>query len=111
MSEARSQPAVMGNYLFIGAGTGVLYALDAGSGCTFWEFRASSAIRSGAAIGDAGGIPAVFFGDTGANVYALNAQTGQLLWKVRPIDHFAALATAAPRYDNGVVYQAFSSFE
>ncbi len=111
VSEARSQPVAMGNYVFVGAGTGVLYALDSASGCTFWKFRAASGIRGGAAIGDAGGTPAVFFGDTGANVYALNAQTGQLLWKVRPVDHFAALATATPRYYNGVVYQAFSSFE
>ncbi len=111
VSEARSQPAVIGDYVFIGAGTGILYALDAGSGCTFWEFRAASAIRGGAAIGDAGSTPAVFFADTAATVYAVNAQTGQLLWKVRPVDHFAAIATATPRYYNGVVYQGFSSFE
>ena len=111
VSEARSQPAVMGDYVFIGANTGILYALDAGSGCTFWEFRAASAIRGGAAIGDAGRTPAVFFADAGANMYAVNAQTGQLLWKVRPVDHFATVATATPRYYNGVVYQGFSSFE
>jgi polyvinyl alcohol dehydrogenase (cytochrome) len=44
-------------------------------------------------------------------VYALNAQTGQLLWKVRPAEHFATVGTATPRYYNGVVYQAFSSFK
>ncbi len=69
------------------------------------------AIRGGAAIGDAAGTPAVFFADTAANVYALNAQTGKLIWKVRPVDHFATLATATPRYYKGVLYQAFSSFE
>ena len=108
VNEARSQPAVMGDYVFIGANTGILYALDAGSGCTFWEFRAASAIRGGAAIGDAGRTPAVFFADAGANMYAVNAQ---LLWKVRPVDHFATVATATPRYYSGVVYQGFSSFE
>jgi len=111
VSEARSQPAVLGDYVFVGSPTGVLYALDAGSGCTFWEFRAASAIRGGAAIGNASGMPAVFFADAGANVYALNAQTGQLLWKTHAAHHFATLATATPRYYNGVVYQAFSSFE
>ncbi len=111
VSEARSQPAVMGDYVFIGAGTGVLYALDASSGCAFWEFRAASAIRGGAAIGEARGTPAVFFADSGATMYAVNAQTGQLLWKVRPVDHFATIATATPRYHNGVVYEGFSSFE
>jgi polyvinyl alcohol dehydrogenase (cytochrome) len=108
---ARSQPAVIGRYVFIGSTTGTLYALDADSGCTLWGFQAASAIRGGAAIGDAAGTPAVFFADTAANVYALNAQTGKLIWKVRPVDHFASLATATPRYYKGVLYQAFSSFE
>jgi polyvinyl alcohol dehydrogenase (cytochrome) len=111
VSEARSQPAVIGRYVFIGSTTGTLYALDADAGCTFWGFRAASGIRGGAAIGDAAGTPAVFFSDSAANVYALNAQTGKLIWKVRPVDHFASLATATPRYHNGVLYQAFSSFE
>ena len=111
VTEARSQPAVFGRYVFIGAPTGAFYALDADTGCTIWGFRAASGIRGGAAIGEAAGTPAVFFSDTGANVYALNAQTGKLIWKVRPVDHFAALGTATPRYYNGVLYQAFSSFE
>jgi polyvinyl alcohol dehydrogenase (cytochrome) len=109
--DARSQPAVIGRYLFIGSGTAAFYALDADSGCTLWGFRAASGVRSGAAIGEIAGAPAVFFVDASANVYALNAQTGELIWKVRPVDHFATLATATPRYYNGVVYQAFSSFE
>jgi polyvinyl alcohol dehydrogenase (cytochrome) len=111
VSEARSQPAVIGRYVFIGTANGTLYALDADSGCTFWGFRAASAIRGGVAIGNAAGTAAVFFSDSAADVYALNGQTGKLIWKVRPVDHFATLATATPRYYNGVLYQAFSSFE
>lgn len=111
VSDARSQPAVIGPYLFIGSSTGAFYALDADFGCTLWGFRAESSIRGGAAIGKAGGKPAVFFSDTGANIYALDAQTGQLIWKVRPVDFFAALATATPRFYHGVLYQAFSSYE
>ncbi len=110
-TEARSQPAVLGRYVFIGATTGALYALDADSGCTLWGFIAASGIRGGVAIGDAAGTPAVFFADSAATIYALNAQTGKLIWKDRPVDHFATLATAAPRYYNGVLYQAFSSIE
>jgi polyvinyl alcohol dehydrogenase (cytochrome) len=110
-TEARSQPAVFGRYVFIAATTGALYALDADSGCTLWGFTAASGVRGGVAIGDAAGETAVFFSDTAANVYALNAKTGKSIWKVRPVDHFATLATATPRYYNGVLYQAFSSFE
>jgi polyvinyl alcohol dehydrogenase (cytochrome) len=111
VTDARSQPAVIGRYLFIGASTGAFYALDADSGCTLWGFRTASRIRGGAAIGNAGGKPAVFFSDTAANVYALDAQTGQSIWKVRPVDFSATVATATPRFYNGVVYQAFSSYE
>ncbi|MGH9620622.1 MAG: PQQ-binding-like beta-propeller repeat protein, partial [Bryobacteraceae bacterium] len=110
-TDARSQPAVFGSYVFIGSATGAFYALDADSGCTFWGFRAASPIRGGTAIGKADGKPAVFFGDTAANIYALNAQTGQLIWKLRPVDFPAALPTATPRFYHGVLYQAFSSYE
>ena len=68
-------------------------------------------IRRGVTVGDANGTPAVFFADAGATVYALNAQTGELIWKVRPVDHFATVATATPRFYKGVVYQPFASFE
>ncbi len=111
VTDTRSQPAVIGRYVFVGAGSGDFYALDADSGCTFWVFRAAAGIRGGAAIGEVAGSPAVFFADGGANVYALSAETGKLIWKVRPVDHFATLATATPRYYNGVLYQGLSSFE
>lgn len=111
VSEARSQPSVIGRYLFIGSNTGAFYALDVDSGCTLWGFRAESGIRGGADVGRAGGVPAVFFSDAGGNVYAVNAQTGELVWKVRPVNFPAALATAAPRFYDGVLYEAFSSYE
>src|SRR5579875_1384301 len=111
ITEARSQPSVIDGRVFVGSSTGLLYALDAASGCTRWVFRAGSGIRSGAARGFANGTRAVFFGDMQANVYAVNAQSGALIWKVRPVNHYAAIATATPRYYKGVVYQPVSSFE
>jgi polyvinyl alcohol dehydrogenase (cytochrome) len=111
ITVARSQPAFAGNRVFIASQTGVVYALDAATGCTRWGFHAGSAIRSGVTIGEAGGTVAVFFGDSGATVYALSARTGELIWKIRPVEHYATMTTAAPRYYKGVIYQPFSSFE
>jgi polyvinyl alcohol dehydrogenase (cytochrome) len=111
VTEARSQPMIAGGRLFIGSGTGVLYSLDPGSGCTFWGFHADAPLRGGATAGPSKNQAAVFFADTGGNVYAVNAQTGALIWKVRPVDHFATIATGTPRFYKGVIYQAFSSFE
>jgi polyvinyl alcohol dehydrogenase (cytochrome) len=112
VTTARSQPAVAGGRVFIATATGAVYALDVDTGCTRWGYQADKAgVRSGVTVGEANGVAAIFFGDTGANIYALNAQTGQLIWKVRPVDHFASMATATPRYYQGVIYQPFSSFE
>jgi polyvinyl alcohol dehydrogenase (cytochrome) len=112
VTVARSQPTIVGGRVFIGTASGAVYALDADSGCTRWGFQAAPAgIRSGVTIGEANGKPAVFFGDTGATMYALDARTGELIWKVRPVDHYATMATATPRFYKGVVYQGFASFE
>ena len=111
VTDARSQPTVVGGRVFIGTDAGAVYSLDAESGCTQWGFLAPNPIRGGVTIAISNGIPTAFFADAGANVYALNAQSGALLWKIHPVDHFATIATATPRYDKGVLYQSFASFE
>lgn len=111
VTVARSQPAFAGGRVFIGNSNGVVYSLDADSGCTRWGFKAAGAIRSGVTIGEANGSPAVFFGDSGANVYALDAKTGAQLWKVHPNAHYATTITGTARFYKGVVYQPLASFE
>jgi polyvinyl alcohol dehydrogenase (cytochrome) len=111
VAMARSQPTIIGGRVFIGSQTGAVYSLDADTGCTRWGFQAVPGLRAGVTIGEAKGAPAVFFGDAGGGMYALRAQTGELIWKVKPTDHLTALATAAPRFYKGVLYQPFSSYE
>jgi polyvinyl alcohol dehydrogenase (cytochrome) len=112
VTMARSQPTVVGGRLFIATGTGAFYSLDAETGCTHWGFQAGpGGIRSGVTSGEVNGKSTVFFGDAGATMYALSAQSGELLWKVHPVDHFATIATATPRFYKGVLYQPFASFE
>ena len=110
VTMARSQPSVVGGRLFFGTLTGAVYSLDADTGCTQWGIRAAAPVRSGVTIGEANGDSAVFFADASLTLYALNAATGELIWKSHPVDQFAALITA-PQVYKGVVYQAFSSFE
>jgi polyvinyl alcohol dehydrogenase (cytochrome) len=104
---ARAQPTIVGGRLFITSDTGIVYSLDAITGCTYWGFKADAGIRSAVTLGAA----RVYFADKGGTVYALDAKSGKLLWKVHPVDHVATLATAAPRYYRGVLYQPFASFE
>jgi polyvinyl alcohol dehydrogenase (cytochrome) len=111
VTVSRSQPSLAGGRVFLTSQTGAVYALDANSGCTWWGFQAAPGLRGGVTIGEANGAPAAFFSDGGGTMYALNAQTGALLWKVRPADQFATTATATPRYYKGVVYQPYASFE
>ena len=111
VTMTRAQPTIVGGRVFFGTQTGAGYSLNADTGCTQWGFKAPSGIRSGVSIGDANGTPGVFFSDTSATVYALNASSGELLWKIRPVDHYATIATATLQVYKGVVYQAFSSFE
>jgi polyvinyl alcohol dehydrogenase (cytochrome) len=111
VTVARSQPAAVGGRLFLTSATGMVYSLDAASGCTYWAFQATAGLRGGVVIGDAAGKPAVFFGEANGTAIALDALSGALLWKVHPVDHFAAIATAAPQFYKGALYLGYSSFE
>ena len=111
VTEARGQPVIAGNRVFVGTLAGDVYSLDAASGCIHWAFRATAGIRSGVTLGDADGIPAIFFGDRSATMYALNAASGELLWRTRPVEHLLASVTATPQFYKGVIYQGFSSLE
>jgi polyvinyl alcohol dehydrogenase (cytochrome) len=111
VTMTRSQPTIVGGRLYIATLANAVFSLDAGSGCTHWGFKTAAPVRSGIAVGDANGVPAVFFGDGGGTMHALNAQTGEVIWNIRPVDHFTTMATATPQIHNGVVYQPFSSFE
>jgi polyvinyl alcohol dehydrogenase (cytochrome) len=105
----RSQPAVAFGRIFIGDDGGEVYSLDAQSGCTHWIFRADAPVRSGIVIDLKR--QAVFFGDQHANAYGVSASTGRLLWKRHVEEHSAALITATPVLENGILYVAVSSFE
>ena len=84
----------------MGSLSGRVYALDAKSGCTFWTFQASSGVRSAISVAQVGAPEtmrfAVMFGDLHANVYAVEASTGDLIWKT-PVDpHPLARITGSP---------------
>ena len=111
VTMTRAQPVVVAGHMFITSLTGAVYSLDANTGCTHWGFQAATGVRSGMTVGEANGKPAVFFSDQGSTLYALNAQSGELLWKIRPAVHFTAMPTATPLFYKGVVYQAYSSLK
>jgi polyvinyl alcohol dehydrogenase (cytochrome) len=111
VTMARGQPAVAGNRVFVTTLAGDVYALDVATGCVHWGFRATAGINSGVTVGEANGVPAIFFGDRSAVMYAVNAASGDLLWKTRPVEHLLATVTSTPQFYKGVLYQGFSSLE
>jgi len=111
-TAARSQPAVAGGRVFTADLAGMVYSLDARTGCTHWKFAAGAPVRSGIIFYDAGSAgPVICFGAQNGMAYAVSAATGQLLWKVRVEKHFAAMITGTPQMHDGVVYVPVSSFE
>jgi polyvinyl alcohol dehydrogenase (cytochrome) len=111
-SVAYSQPIVVGGRVFVGSAGGNVYSLDASGGCTYWTFAAGAGVRTGTVIAKAkSGKYMAFFGDLGATVHAVDAETGKELWKQKMDDHPAARLTGTPSFYNGRLYVPVSSIE
>ena len=113
--SAFGQPAVASGRVFVGSDIGYVYSLDAKTGCVYWSYQAKGNVRGGPSVGPvkghAGTKYAVFFGDAHANIYAVDAQTGQELWTKKVDDHFVARITASPKLYDGYLYVPVSSSE
>ncbi len=107
-----TQPAVAGGRIYIGGPNGGIYALDAKTGCVHWKFDTPDAVRGAILITrfDDGRF-VLFAGDRKAWFYAIDANSGDLVWKDKADDHAWALITGSPALYEGVVYVPLSSFE
>ncbi len=112
-ARARSQPAVTTEAIFTGSQSGLVYALDLASGCVHWTFQADAEVRLAPTIGtDSDGIAkTLFFGDFAANLYAISAATGELVWKRSVKDHPAGTITGSPTLHDGKLFVPMSSTE
>lgn len=105
VSAARAQPTLAGGRLYVASENGEVHSLDPKSGCTHWTFKAQAGVRSSPIVASAGsrGI-AVFFGDARANVYAVDAAKGTLLWTRKVHEHSAAAITGGLNVADGRVF-------
>ena len=112
-TSAWSQPTVAGGRVFVGSQNGTVYALDVKTGCVQWTYTAAGGVRTAPTFGARPGssAPALYFGDTGANVYAVDADSGELLWKRRVDAHPFARVTGTPTLHDGRLYVPISSLE
>ena len=110
VSALRAQPTVFGGRVFAATDTGELFALDAKSGCTYWTYKASTAVATAPTVGrysnngHAG--YAVYVGDRNATLYAVDADSGALLWSRKVDEHRVAGITGAPTLYRGRLFVA-----
>lgn len=104
VTQQRSQPAIVGDRVFMGSMSGNVYALDARTGCTYWAFEAEAGVRTAISVGPVESGYAIYFADAEARAYAVDAATGSLRWSYKVDDHRAARSTGSPTLHDGVLY-------
>lgn len=112
-SRARSQPAATREAIFTGSQDGTVYALDTDTGCIWWTFYADAEVRVAPLLrSDQRGLPSeLIFSDFNANVYAVRANTGELIWRASVKDHPVSTLTGAPSLFDDTLYVPLSSTE
>jgi polyvinyl alcohol dehydrogenase (cytochrome) len=139
-TSAWAQPAIAGGRLYVGSQNGIVYSLDAVSGCVVWTFAAQGGVRASISIGprlrslesrssfgaagshpssgearqsasSAEGAYAVYFSDQKGNVYAVDAATGRSLWTTKVEDHPLVRLTGSPALYEDRLYVPTSSYE
>jgi polyvinyl alcohol dehydrogenase (cytochrome) len=108
---SNAQASYAGGRIFIGSASGMVYSLDADSGCIHWYYQAESGVRAALSFGRAGNVDAAFFGDQGAVMYAVEAATGKLLWKTEVDPYPLARITGSPKLDENRLYVPVASGE
>ena len=114
VSALRASPVIVGETIFFSAtGSRKVLALDADSGCAKWVFDSPTRLRSSLAYGPLGegGANGIVYGDAEGFVYALNAESGELLWSqdVRSHDRGIRLTGAMVLHENRVYVPVSSS--
>ena len=105
---SNGQPTVIGGRLFVPSANRRLYSLDAKTGCQYWAFEADAPVRSSPTIAAIVGQRTrnvAFFGDRRGTAYAIDAETGESIWKTK-VDETGQSAGigGAPAYYDGRLY-------
>jgi polyvinyl alcohol dehydrogenase (cytochrome) len=113
--RAYSPPTVAGGRLFLGSQGGIVYSLDAATGCVHWFLDAGAWVRSAMTVAEieheGRRRHVVFFGDGRAFAHAVDAATGEPIWKVRVDEFPVATVSGSPIYHDGRLYVPLASGE
>lgn len=111
-TSTRIKPTVIDDYIIFGSQFGEVYCLDMYTGCVKWSFEASGNIRGGMAVStDLSEKVIIYFTDYNESSYALDANNGNLIWKVSVRNEPQNAITGTPIYYDGLLYIPLSSME
>jgi polyvinyl alcohol dehydrogenase (cytochrome) len=113
--QAYGNPAVAGGRVFFGSQGGIVYSLDAETGCVHWYLEAGASVRSGITVAEietpTGPRQVAFFGDLDGNASAVDAGTGEPIWKTEVDDFPVARVTGTPALHDGKLIVPVASGE
>ncbi len=109
---ASAAPIAVAGRLFLTTGRG-LFALDAKSGCTYWHSPAAQGAKivTASMSSSGAGQLRLFAGTPAAEVIAIDAATGKVIWTTRIDDHPNARVTGPVAVWRDHVYAPVSSME
>jgi polyvinyl alcohol dehydrogenase (cytochrome) len=105
-SDARSQPVVTNDTLFIAAAGGDVFALDRSTACIKWHYHSPVPVRTSLTLhkitkGQQPEQWLLLFGDSDAFSNALDAQNGELVWRTDvAVSEHSMLTGAATGHEN-----------
>jgi PQQ-dependent dehydrogenase (methanol/ethanol family) len=107
VGNMQGTPVVAGGVLYIGSGSGSIFAINAATGSVNWKFTSpfGGQTNRGVAVGEG----KVFSGQTGTRLVALDQATGALLWEAKLAERGGT--PGAPMYHAGLVYAGISGGE
>jgi polyvinyl alcohol dehydrogenase (cytochrome) len=108
---AFAAPTVMSGTLFVGSAAGAVQAIDAKTGCIHWVYRAGGPVRSAMTVVRDGQRRTLVFSDQNGSVYAVDARSGEEMWKTRVEAHEATRLTGAFAVHEGVAFVPAASWE
>jgi polyvinyl alcohol dehydrogenase (cytochrome) len=113
--QSYGNPSVFGGRLYFGSQGGIVYSLDAETGCVHWYRDVGVFVRTGLSFAEidtpAGRRVAAFFGDGNAIAHAVDAETGESIWEARVDDYPVARITGSPTFHEGRLYVPVASGE
>lgn len=112
VSDMRSQPAVIGDRLFVGDKAGKLFVLNRHSGCVIAHTKMISGIRSAitvATLSDSRQL--LVFADSLATVYALDPNTLDIVWQRSARLNNYSVISGSISYHDDRLYVPISLFE